>query len=195
MDLRDIMFRRMLALPLGYFHDNTTGNLISRFTFDVTQVTSAATNVVTVLVKDSLTIIGLLAYLLYLDWKLTMISLIMVPPIALVVRYFNVRLRNMSRATQQAMGDITQVLQETVECNKVVKIFGGQEYEANRFARDQQPAARLQHEADRGRGGQRADRAAARRARGGGGGLLRHPDRRRQTRRPSAASFPFWLRC
>jgi subfamily B ATP-binding cassette protein MsbA len=134
MDLRDIMFRRMLALPLGYFHDNTTGNLISRFTYDATQVTSAATNVVTVLVKDSLTIIGLLAYLLYLDWKLTMISLIMVPPIALAVRYFNVRLRNMSRATQQAMGDITQVLQETVECNKVVKIFGGQEYEANRFA-------------------------------------------------------------
>lgn len=134
MDLRDLMFRRMLALPLGYFHDNTTGNLISRFTFDVTQVTGAATNVVTVLVKDSLTIAGLLAYLLYVDWKLTLISLVMVPPIAVVVRFFNVRLRNMSRATQQAMGDITQVLQETVECNKVVKIFGGQEYEARRFA-------------------------------------------------------------
>jgi subfamily B ATP-binding cassette protein MsbA len=134
MDLRDQMFRRMLALPLGYFHDNTTGNLISRFTFDVAQVTGAATNVVTVLVKDSVTILGLLAYLLYIDWKLTAISLIMVPPIAVVVRYFNIRLRNMSRKTQQAMGDITQVLQETVECNKVVKIFGGQDYEAKRFA-------------------------------------------------------------
>jgi ATP-binding cassette, subfamily B, bacterial MsbA len=134
LDLRDLMFRRMLALPLGYFHDNTTGNLISRFTFDVAQVTGAATNVVTVLIKDSVTILGLLAYLLYTDWKLTLISLIMVPPIAVVVRYFNVRLRNMSRQTQVAMGDITQVLQETVECNKVVKIFGGQEYEAQRFA-------------------------------------------------------------
>ena len=134
MDLRDQMFRRMLALPLGYFHDNTTGNLISRFTFDAAQVTAAATNVVMVLVKDSVTILGLLTYLLYLDWELTLISLIMVPPIALVVRYFNVRLRNMSRKTQEAMGDITQVLQETVECNKVVKIFGGQEYEAKRFA-------------------------------------------------------------
>ncbi len=134
MDLRDLMFRRMLALPLGFFHDNTTGNLISRFTFDVSQVTGAATNVVTVLIKDSVTILGLLAYLLYTDWKLTLISLIMVPPIALVVRYFNVRLRNMSRKTQDAMGDITQVLQETVECNKVVKIFAGQEYEAQRFA-------------------------------------------------------------
>ena len=134
MDLRDMMFRRMLALPLGYFHDNTTGNLISRFTFDAAQVTGAATNVVTVLIKDSVTLVGLLAYLLYIDWKLTLLSLIMVPPIALVVRYFNVRLRNMSRKTQDAMGDITQVLQETVECNKVVKIFGGQEYEARRFA-------------------------------------------------------------
>ncbi len=134
MDLRDVMFRRMLALPLGYFHDNTTGNLISRFTFDAAQVTGAATNVVTVLVKDSVTLLGLLAYLLYIDWKLTLLSLIMVPPIAVVVRYFNIRLRNMSRKTQEAMGDITQVLQETVECNKVVKIFGGQEYEAERFA-------------------------------------------------------------
>jgi subfamily B ATP-binding cassette protein MsbA len=134
MDLRDLMFRRMLALPLGYFHDNTTGNLISRFTFDVSQVTGAATNVVTVLVKDSVTILGLIVYLLYTDWRLTMISLIMVPPIALVVRYFNVRLRNMSRKTQDSMGDITQVLQETIECNKVVKIFGGQDYEAKRFA-------------------------------------------------------------
>ncbi|HEX4985885.1 MAG TPA: lipid A export permease/ATP-binding protein MsbA [Burkholderiales bacterium] len=134
MDLRDIMFRRMLALPLGYFHDHTTGNLISRFTFDAAQVTAAATNVVTVLIKDSVTIAGLLAYLLYIDWKLTLLSLVMVPAIAVVVRYFNVRLRNMSRKTQDAMGDITQVLQETIECNKVVKTFGGQDHEARRFA-------------------------------------------------------------
>src|SRR5258708_11677665 len=123
-DLRDVMFRRMLALPLGYFHDNTTGNLISRFIFDVAQVTNAATNVVTVLIKDSVTILGLLVYLLYIDWKLTLLSLIMIPPIAVAVRYFNVRLRILSRKTPDAMGDITQVLQETVECNKVVKIFG-----------------------------------------------------------------------
>jgi len=133
MDLRDQMFRRMLALPLGYFYDHTTGNLISRFTYDVAQVTSAATQVVTVLVKDSLTIIGLFAYLLYVDWKLTLISLGMIPPIALVVRYFNIRLRRTSRATQTAMGDLTQVVQETIDCNKVVKIFGGQGYETRRF--------------------------------------------------------------
>ena len=133
MDLRDQMFRQMLALPLGYFHDHTTGNLLSRFTYDVAQVTQAATQVVTVLVKDSLTIVGLFAYLLYVDWKLTLISLVMIPPIALVVRFFNARLRNTSRSTQTAMGDLTQVVQETIDCNKVVKIFGGQSYETKRF--------------------------------------------------------------
>jgi len=89
--------------------------------------------VVTVLVKDSLTIVGLFAYLLYVDWKLTLISLAMIPPIALVVRYFNIRLRNTSRSTQTAMGELTQVVQETIDCNKVVKIFGGQRYETQRF--------------------------------------------------------------
>ena len=107
--------------------------MISRFTFDVAQVTQAATQVVTVLVKDTLTIVGLFAYLLYVDWKLTLISLAMIPPIALVVRYFNIRLRNTSRSTQTAMGDLTQVVQETIDCNKVVKIFGGQSYETQRF--------------------------------------------------------------
>ncbi|HWQ38989.1 MAG TPA: lipid A export permease/ATP-binding protein MsbA [Burkholderiales bacterium] len=133
MDLRDRMFRRMLALPLGYFHDHASGNLVSRFTYDVTQVAQAATQAVTVLVRDSLSIVGLVAYLLYLNWKLTLISLLMVPPIALVVRVFNFRLRHMSRATQAAMGDLTQVVQESIDCNKVVKIFGGQDYETARF--------------------------------------------------------------
>jgi subfamily B ATP-binding cassette protein MsbA len=133
MDLRERMFRRMLALPLGYFHDHPTGHVLSRFMYDVGQVAGAATQVVTILVKDSLSILGLVSYLLYLNWKLTLISLIMVPPIALVVRAFNFRLRRMSRATQQATGDLTQVVQESIDCNKVVKIFGGQQQEAARF--------------------------------------------------------------
>lgn len=133
MDLREQMFRRMLSLPLGYFHDHATGNLVSRFMYDVAQVAGAATQVVTILVKDSLSILGLLAFLLYLNWKLTLISLIMVPPIALVVRAFNFRLRYMSRATQQSTGDLTQVVQESIDCNKVVKIFAGEQQETARF--------------------------------------------------------------
>ncbi len=134
LDLRQAMFERMLSLPAGYFAETKSGALISRFIFDVTQVTDAATNVVTVMVKDSLSLVGLLGFLLWLNWRLTLISLFMGPPIAFVVRYLNRRLRTMSRSTQSSMGELTHVLQEAIECQKVVKVFAGQSYESRRFA-------------------------------------------------------------
>jgi ATP-binding cassette, subfamily B, bacterial MsbA len=134
MDLRQQMFARLLTLPLGYFADNLSGKLISKFTFDVIQIAVAVTYVVTVLVRDSVTIAALLAYLLWLNWKLTLITFVMIPPIAIVVRLFNRRLRGLTRQTQQAMGDVNHVLQESMDNQKVVKIFGGQVYEVRRFA-------------------------------------------------------------
>lgn len=133
MDLRQEMFGRMLTLPLGYFADNLSGKLISKFTFDVIQIAIAVTYVVTVLVRDSVTIVALMAYLLWLNWSLTLITFAMIPPIAIVVRVFNRRLRGLTRQTQQAMGDVNHVLQESIESQKVVKIFGGQAYEEARF--------------------------------------------------------------
>jgi subfamily B ATP-binding cassette protein MsbA len=135
MDLRKRMFERLLTLPQRYYGDTVSGKLISKFTFDVTLVSAAVTNVVTVLVRDSITVIGLLAYLLWLDWQLTLITFVIIPPIALAVRAFSRRLRNLTRKTQRSMGDITQVLQESIEGQKVVKIFGGQDYEQRRFGR------------------------------------------------------------
>ena len=132
-DLRIQMMDRLLTLPIGYFQDSSSGNIISRFTYDVAQVTQAATQVVTVLIKDSLTVIGLMSYLLYLNWKLTLITFIMIPPIALVVRFFNVKLRTTSGETQIAMGNLTQVVQEVIECIKVVKIFAGHKHEKKNF--------------------------------------------------------------
>ena len=133
MDLRRQMFSRLLTLPLGYFADNLSGKLISKFTFDVIQIAVAVTYVVTVLVRDSVTIAALLVYLLWLNWQLTLITFVMIPPIAIVVRLFNRRLRGLTRQTQQAMGDVNHVLQESMENQKVVKIFGGQPYETQRF--------------------------------------------------------------
>jgi len=133
MDLRCLMFGKLVALPTRYYDDNSSGTLMSKVTYDVSQVTDAATNAVTVLVRDSLTIVGLLGWLLYLNWQLTLIALIVVPLIAIVIRSFSGRLRRMSRGSQQAMGHIAHVLEETIECHKVVKIFGGQEYEVRRF--------------------------------------------------------------
>lgn len=133
MDLRSRMFGKLLALPQRYYSDNLSGNLISKFSFDVIQVATGVTYVLTILVRDGLTVIGLLALLLWMNWKLTLITFATIPPIALAVRGFNRRLRRLTRETQRSMGDITQVLQETIEGQKVVKIFGGQEYERGRF--------------------------------------------------------------
>jgi subfamily B ATP-binding cassette protein MsbA len=133
MDLRELMFRKLLTLPTPYYDDHATGNLISKLTFDVTQVTAAATNVVTVVVKDSIMLIGLLGWLFYLNWKLTILSLVMFPVISVILKFINGRLRNASRDSQKAMGDITQVIEESVAAHKVVKLFGGQQYEGNRF--------------------------------------------------------------
>jgi len=133
MDLRGEMFGKLLTLPTHYYDNHATGNLISKLTFDVTQVTAAATNVVTVTIRDSIIIIGLLGWLIYLDWKLTLLSLVITPVVAFVIHTINRSLRNSSRDSQRAMGNITQVIEESVAAHKVVKLFGGQRYEMQRF--------------------------------------------------------------
>ncbi len=132
-DLRGDMFRRLINLPTSYFENNSSGALISKVSYDVSQVTGAATSALTVLVGDSLTILGLLAWLIYLNWKLSLIALAVMPAILLSITVFSKRLRKMSRGTQRANGEVIHVLEESIECHKVVKIFGGQEYESNRF--------------------------------------------------------------
>lgn len=133
LDLRNDMFRRLVQLPTPYFDNQSSGMIMSRIAYDVTGVTSAATGVLTTLVKDTLSVVGLLAWMFYLNWTLSLVALLMVPCIALAVRGFSKRLRETSRGVQNAMGGIMHVLEETVEAHKVVKIFGGQDYEAKRF--------------------------------------------------------------
>jgi ATP-binding cassette, subfamily B, bacterial MsbA len=133
LDLRGEMFRRLVGLPTRFYDDASSGVLISKLAYDVTGVTAAATTVLTVMVRDTLTVVGLLAWMFYLDWKLSLITLVVGPLIALVIQAFSSRLREVSRNVQQAMGDITHVLDEAIECHKVVKVFGGQEYEQRHF--------------------------------------------------------------
>ena len=133
LDLRDSLFRKLVLLPTWYFENTNSGNIISKLTFDVAQVATAATNVITVLIKDGLTILGLTLWLLYLNWKLTLIALAFTPAIVAIIIVASRRLRTMSRHAQSAMGEITRVLQEATEAHKVVKVFGGQDYETRRF--------------------------------------------------------------
>jgi len=133
LDLRQAMFRRLLSLPTRFYDDQSTGVLISKVAYDVTNVTQAATGVLTTVIRDTLTILGLLGFLLYLDWKLTLIALTVGPVILGVIKIFSKRLRAASRSGYSAMGLITHILEEAVGAHKVIKIFGGQKYEAARF--------------------------------------------------------------
>jgi subfamily B ATP-binding cassette protein MsbA len=133
MDLRGRMFERLLQLPIRYYDDHPSGTLISKLVFDASQVMTAATTVVTNLVTDSCVVVGLLGWLVFLNWKLTSVTLVAAPPIAWIVKKFNARLRAVNRDSMVAMGGITTVLDETIGCQKVIKVFGGMDIETARF--------------------------------------------------------------
>ncbi|MDO9224765.1 MAG: lipid A export permease/ATP-binding protein MsbA [Pseudomonadota bacterium] len=132
-DLRTLMFDRLIHLPSSFFDNHSSGSLVSKIAYDVNNVTGAATQVLTVLVRDSLTILGLLGWLLWLDWKLTLVALTITPLIMLLVGYFGRRLRRVSRESQRSMGMITHVIEEACTSHKVVKIFQGEGFETARF--------------------------------------------------------------
>jgi subfamily B ATP-binding cassette protein MsbA len=133
LDLRSAMFARLVRLPTRTLDDASSGTLLSKVAYDVLNVAQASTNVLTVAIQDSIKVIGLLGYLFYLNWKLTLIALLIAPPVALMVRLLSRRLRNMARAAQRSMGDIAHVLEESIQAHRVVKVFGGQDYETRRF--------------------------------------------------------------
>ncbi|WP_047248580.1 lipid A export permease/ATP-binding protein MsbA [Chromobacterium subtsugae] len=133
--LRQEMFARMVRLPVNYYDNNQSGSIVSRVVFDVTQISEAGFNVITVVIKDGVTVIGLLGLLLITDWRLTLICLAVMPIVAWCVRYVSKRLRGLSRKNQQDMADMTQILGESIDCQRVVKVYGGQDYESARFSR------------------------------------------------------------
>jgi subfamily B ATP-binding cassette protein MsbA len=119
-DLRNAMFGSLVRLPTAHYDAATTGATLSKFTYNVTQVTGAATNAVNVIVKDSLAVVGLLGWMLWLNWQLTLLALVIGPPIVWITRFFSDRLRKMSRAEQSALGDLNHVLEESIGCHRVV---------------------------------------------------------------------------
>ncbi len=135
MRLRAEMFSKLMSLPVSFYDDNASGRVISRVTNDVNQVTDAGFNVITVVVKDGVTIFGLLILLFWTDWQLTLICLVMIPVVAVSLRLVSKRLRQLTRQNQRQIGEMTQVLGEVVDCQRVVKVYGGQAHETQRFMR------------------------------------------------------------
>ncbi|MCL4801393.1 MAG: lipid A export permease/ATP-binding protein MsbA, partial [Burkholderiales bacterium] len=142
-DLRQQMFGSLLRLPSAFYDATTTGSIVSKFTYDVGNVTGAATTAVNVLIKDTLAAIGLVAWLLYLDWKLTLIIMVVGPVIGAIVSRFARRLRAVSRSELGAVGDLTHIVEEAVGGQRVIKVFGGQAYEARRFGEGANRVRRL----------------------------------------------------
>lgn len=134
-DLRRDMFSRLAAMPASFFARESAGQLISRMVVDVNSVTSTLASVLVVLVRDSAVIVGLLAWLLYLNWRLTLIAALLIPIVALMVRSFSRRMRRLSTEQMRYTGELTGVIEEAIRCNPVIKVYGGQAWENARFAR------------------------------------------------------------
>ena len=143
-DLRVEMFSSLINSPCKFFNEAATGRLVSKFTFDVTQVAQACTRVITVLVKDSMVILVLLGYLLYLNWKLAALLILLGPPIGYLVSKVSRRMRSMSTYLQDSVGQITQVTEEAIRGQLEIKIFAGHGREEKRFDRAVRNARKYQ---------------------------------------------------
>ena len=133
-DLRIALFNNLLTLPNRYFDRNNSGHLISRITYNVTMVTGAATDAVKIVIREGLTVFFLFAYLFWMNWKLTLTMIAILPPIALMVTSASRRFRKHSHKIQETAGDLTHVASETIQSYRVVRGFGGEPYETKRFA-------------------------------------------------------------
>lgn len=132
-NLRCEIFNKYTTLPNAFFDDQNSGHLLSRVTYNVQQVTSAATDAIKVVVREGLTVVGLLAYLLYMNWALSLVFIAIAPVIGMLVSYAGKRFKAISKRIQVSMGDITHVSSELIHNYRVVRSFGGETYEKKRF--------------------------------------------------------------
>ena len=131
--LRCELFNKMLVAPSSYYDRHSSGVLISKITYNVEQVSGAATKALKIIVREGLTVIALLSYMLYLNWKLSLVFFAVAPFIALVVTVVGKQFRRYSRRIQASMGDVTQVSNESIGAYKEVRLFDGQSHQAERF--------------------------------------------------------------
>jgi subfamily B ATP-binding cassette protein MsbA len=132
-DIRREMFQRLIHLPTAFFDENHSAKLVAKLIYDVEQVATAATSALTTVVKDGLTVILLLLYLVYLDWVLTLIFLIIGPIVALFVRFMSKRFRAVSTSIQSSMGHIAHVAKEAIDGQRILKTYGGHDKETRYF--------------------------------------------------------------
>ena len=133
-DIRNAIFAHLTRLPCAFYDLHPSGMLISKLLFDVEQIANAVNNAVFVVIRDGLTVLALFVLMLYLDWRLTLIFLVLAPISAVLIRVMSQRFRKTSHRIQVSMGEISQVTQEATEGQRVVKAFGAEAQELRAFA-------------------------------------------------------------
>jgi subfamily B ATP-binding cassette protein MsbA len=133
-DLRQQLFEKMLALPVSYHDKHSTGELISRITYDAEQIKQASSKALVVLIHEGAFVIGLLALMFYNSWQLSAIFLVIAPVIAVIVSHVSRRFRKISNNMQGAMGQVTSSAEQMLNGHKVILSFGGKTLEANKFS-------------------------------------------------------------
>lgn len=134
-EMRRELFDKLMVLPASYYHLNSSGHIAAKIIFNVEQVTGAATDALKTIVREGFIVITLLGYLFYMNWRLSLSLLIIGPMAGLLVRVASKRFRKLSGKIQDAMGDVNHVVNETISAYQVVKTYGGEDYERQRFDR------------------------------------------------------------
>ncbi len=132
-ELRVEVFNKLLRLPTAFYLANPAGTISSKLIFDVEQVTAASTDSMKTVLRDGLTVIALIGFLLYSNWRLTLILFVVLPPILWLIRVASKRYLHLSKGIQQTMGDVSHITNEVITGYQVVKNYGGQAYESKRF--------------------------------------------------------------
>ncbi len=132
-DLRGMVFERVLRLPVARFHEESTGKIINTVIGEVRQVVDMINSVFIAFVRDTLVVLGLLAALLYLNWRLTLVAIVIIPLTAVIVRTTTGRLRRLNRDNQRVTAEMTQVVEEAARGHQVIRVFSGEKYERRRF--------------------------------------------------------------
>ena len=132
-DIRKDMFDKIILKSSESYDESITGRLVSKITFDAEQVAEAATKAITVIIKDGLTIIGLLSLMFYYSVELSIGLVLIAPLIGYFLKIMSIKFRSISRDIQKSMGEITNVVEESIIGHRLIKIFGGHKYETNIF--------------------------------------------------------------
>ena len=133
-DLRFDAFKKLMVLPITYFDSNASGNIVSKLTYETEQLSFIATKVALESIRESLTIIGIVSYMIYLDWVLTFIFALMAPLMAFYLRLVSPKLRKAGSEVQTTMGDMTSASEEAISGQRIVKIFESSLFEFKKFA-------------------------------------------------------------